>query len=112
MKTDSRLIFPSGDLATYENLLRVQKNIDAVSEEIASAESSEIHLVVYDSGLGYLYTAQAVRHGSKATKPSDPTAEGKTFSKWKKGNADFAFTTAITENTVLTAVWTDSAPAS
>ena len=110
MKTDSRLIFPSGDLATYENLLRVQKNIDAVSEEIASAESSEIHLVVYDSGLGYLYTAQTVKHGSKVTAPDDPTATGKTFSKWQKGGTDFAFTTPITENTVLTAVWTESNP--
>ena len=51
--------------------------------------------------------AQTINHGSKATKPSDPTLEGNDFLGWFLASEDdpFDFDTAITANVALEARW-------
>lgn len=108
MKTDDRLIFPSGELATYENLLRLLSMVDSGSARLEELKNlPDKHLVLFDSGEGSVITAQAVADGEKATKP---TVEGVT--EWTKDGDEFDFDTPITENMVLVAVASDAPDAS
>ena len=52
---------------------------------------------------------QTITEGSKATKPSNPSAEGYTFGGWYKDSActnAYNFNSAVTSNVVLYAKWT------
>ena len=100
MKTDDRLLFPSGDLATYENLLRLLKMI----ESGGGNASPDKHLVLFSAG-DSIMTAQAVADGETITPPSVPNVKG-----WEKDGEPFDITTPITDNTVLTAVWDEDEP--
>ena len=51
-------------------------------------------------------TTQTVEENAKATKPTDPTKNGYTFTGWYNGDSKFDFDTAITANVTLTAKWT------
>ena len=106
MKTDDRLLFPSGDLATYENLLRLLSMI----ESGGVPASPDKHLVLFETEDGVM-TAQAVADGETATDPEMAGVE-----EWQKDGETFDFETPITENTVLVAVveqgGNDPAPAS
>ena len=54
---------------------------------------------------------QTVEEGNKATKPSDPTAEGWTFGGWYADatfSVTFNFDTAINANTTIYAKWTEN----
>ena len=50
-------------------------------------------------------TTQTVEENAKATKPTDPTKNGYTFTGWYNGDSKFEFDTAITANVTLTAKW-------
>ena len=50
-------------------------------------------------------TTQTVEENAKATKPTDPTKNGYTFTGWYNGDSKFELDTAITANVTLTAKW-------
>ena len=61
------------------------------------------------NGHGTAPAAQTVTSGSKATKPTDPTASGYTFGGWYTDSActkAYSFDTAVTANITLYAKWT------
>ena len=64
------------------------------------------YTVSFSTGGGSPVDNQTVRYGATATKPTDPTRTGYTFSKWKNGNVDYNFSTAVTGSLSLTAGWT------
>ena len=103
MKTDDRLIFPSGELSTYENLLRLLGMVDSGSARLEELKNlPDKHLVLFDSDEGSIITAQAVADGETATQPTVVGVTG-----WTLDGTEFDFDTPITENMVLTAVQDD-----
>lgn len=85
-----------------------KNNIDA-------AYSLKTYSVTFVSDGGTQVPAQTVKNGEKAFKPDDPkkaaVVNGKTidyeFSGWFSGDVEWNFETmAVTEDTVLTAKWT------
>lgn len=53
--------------------------------------------------------SQTVKYGEKVTKPSDPVRAGYVFNCWSTGSTSanaFDFTSAVSSNLTLTAVWT------
>lgn len=49
--------------------------------------------------------AQVLKSGKKATQPDDPVTEGYTFKEWQKDDQTFDFSTPVTEDITLKAVW-------
>lgn len=65
--------------------------------------------VSFNSQGGSDVPSQTVRHGNKASKPTDPTYQGFEFKGWFKDEAavtPFSFDTVITANWTLYAGWT------
>ncbi|MBQ6346144.1 MAG: InlB B-repeat-containing protein, partial [Clostridia bacterium] len=56
-------------------------------------------------GTTALAEAQQVAEGDVAEKPADPAKTGYEFDTWKLGEANYDFTTPITENITLVATW-------
>ncbi|MBQ0088739.1 MAG: InlB B-repeat-containing protein, partial [Prevotellaceae bacterium] len=76
------------------------------------AKWTELFTVTFDAnGHGTAPENQTIAHGSKATKPADPSAEGYRFDGWyttAAGNTEFDFTKAtITSDTTIYAHWTE-----
>lgn len=66
------------------------------------------------NGHGTQVAEQTVEDGSKATKPTDPTASGYTFGGWYADatfSTKYDFNTAITANTTVYAKWTKNSVA-
>jgi uncharacterized repeat protein (TIGR02543 family) len=76
----------------------------------AIAVEAEQYKVTFNAnGHGTAPAAQTVTSGSKATKPTDPTASGYTFGGWYTDSActkAYSFDTAVTANITLYAKWT------
>ena len=76
----------------------------------AIAVVAEKYTVTFNAnGYGTAPAAQTVTSGSKATKPTDPTASGYTFGGWYTDSActkAYSFDTAVTANITLYAKWT------
>ena len=66
------------------------------------------YTVSFDSDGGSEVTSQTIVQGNKAVRPTDPTKNQHSFSKWvlKSDNSDWNFDTPITSDIVLKAVWT------
>ena len=65
-----------------------------------------IHTVTFESNGGSPVAEQNVVDGETATEPVPPTRTGYTFDGWNGGGSPYVFSTAVTENTTLEAVWT------
>ena len=66
--------------------------------------------VTFDSKGGNNVPSQTVEHGKTATKPEAPKLDGKVFMGWKEKESDtdyFDFTTPITADKTLIAIWQD-----
>lgn len=70
--------------------------------------------VVFNTSGGSIVNEQVVKKGEYAVEPPSPTKENFTFSHWilKNTNQKFNFSTPITSNITLVAVWTSSSPSS
>lgn len=62
------------------------------------------NIVTFKDGETTLST-QEVSSGNKVTKPTDPTKAGYTFVKWQLDGSDYDFSSAVTGNITLNAVW-------
>ena len=64
------------------------------------------YVVKFNSNGGSSVLSQAVSYNETATKPTNPTRTGYTFSGWTLNGESFDFNTKITNNITLTATWT------
>ena len=64
------------------------------------------HLVTFDTAGGGRVDPQAVTDGQTATKPRDPTRAGYEFKGWLLDGKPYDFTSPVTGDITLTAVWT------
>ena len=74
-----------------------------------AVEAEQYKITFNANGHGTAPAAQTVTSGSKATKPTDPTASGYTFGGWYTDSActkAYSFDTAVTANITLYAKWT------
>ena len=71
-----------------------------------TAKWTVAHVVKFNSDGGSAVTDQTIRHGDKATKPSNPTRNGYAFDGWFNGGTEWDFAVAITSPVTLTAKWT------
>ena len=86
-------------------LLMVFPSCKVDSDEDTKPEPKAKYTVSFDSNGGTAVESQTVESGSKATKPKDPTKVGYSLSSWRNENSAFDFSTPITKNLNLVAVW-------
>ena len=82
------------------------------SDYAIAVEAEQYKVTFNANGHGTAPAAQTVTSGSKATKPTDPTASGYTFGGWYTDSActkAYSFDTAVTGNITLYAKWTAAA---
>lgn len=63
------------------------------------------YTVTFNSNDGSEVASQSVFEGTTATEPSAPTKAGYEFVKWQLSGADYDFSSAVTGNITLDAVW-------
>ena len=66
--------------------------------------------VTFDSDGGSAVAEQSVKEGEMAKEPSAPTKDGFDFVEWQKDGVKFEFTTPITAEITLKAVWKSKTP--
>lgn len=73
-------------------------------------EVKDSYTVEFDSDGGSSVKSLTIKAGQKALEPTIPTKSGYTFSYWKYNNTKFDFSSNVTKDMKLVAVWTkDSA---
>lgn len=68
-------------------------------------EEADLRTVTFNSNGGSNIAAVQVASGQAVAKPADPTRAGYRFIKWQKSGVDYDFSTAVTVNCTLDAVW-------
>ena len=61
--------------------------------------------ITFNSNGGSAVASQEVSNGGTASEPSAPTKDGYTFVKWQLNGSDYNFSTLVTGNITLDAVW-------
>ena len=84
----------------YDFATPVTGNVELTAKWIAG------YAVTFNSNGGSAVLAQDVDEGQCASKPSDPTKVGYTFASWALNGETYDFTTPITGDIELVAVWT------
>lgn len=74
----------------------------------AQWEKLSEYTVTFDTQDGTSVPAQTVTENGTVTRPADPTRDGYTFKGWQLDGADYDFTTPITGDITLTAVWEEN----
>ena len=96
---DEKIYYP-GDQVTLERV------------RTATAQwTTNSHTVSFDTKGGSKVDSQSVEHGKMAKNPAAPNLDGKVFMGWKENESDesyFDFTTPITSDKTLIAIWQDS----
>jgi uncharacterized repeat protein (TIGR02543 family) len=68
------------------------------------------YIVTFDSDGGSAVEAETLEYNTPVSRPTDPTKEGYTFSKWQKVDgqtlSDYDFATPVTADITLKAIWT------
>ena len=88
----------------YKFTDRVTKNITLKAKWIADSDVKK-YTVTFNSDGGSSVASQTVLEGKTATKPTNPTKNGYTFKEWQLNGSAYSFSTAVTGNIVLKAVW-------
>ena len=78
---------------------------DIEAEDASATYEEKTFVVTFDSDGGSEVESQEVEDGETAEKPEDPTKEGFTFKGWQLDGEDFDFSTPITGDITLKAVW-------
>ena len=68
-------------------------------------EPKKEYTIVFDSTGGSDVQSQVVVEGNTITKPMDPTKENSTFVRWEYENREYDFTSKVTSNMTLKAIW-------
>lgn len=68
------------------------------------------YTVTFDTQGGTPVASQTVTENGTVTRPADPTRDGYTFKGWQLDGADYDFTTPVTADITLTAVWEENTP--
>ena len=76
----------------------------------AQWEKPAEYTVTFDTQGGTPVASQTVTENGTVTRPSDPTRDGYTFKGWQLDGADYDFTTPVTADITLTAVWEENTP--
>ena len=76
----------------------------------AQWEKLSEYTVTFDTQDGTSVPAQTVTENGTVTRPADPTRDGYTFKGWQLDGADYDFTTPVTADITLTAVWEENTP--
>ena len=63
------------------------------------------YTVTFDTDGGSSITSKTVSEGKTISKPADPTKEGFIFVSWQLNGKDYNFSSSITSNITLKAVW-------
>ena len=66
---------------------------------------TEKYTVTFNSNGGSSVASQQVTSGSYVSKPTNPSKTGHTFVEWQLNGQKFNFSTPITSNITLTAIW-------
>ncbi|WP_303727299.1 InlB B-repeat-containing protein [Denitrobacterium detoxificans] len=88
---------------------------DSVTSNLALYANWDYEVTFNANGHGTAPETQVVKYGDKATKPSDPTAEGYEFGGWYTDAActtPYNFDDPVTEGVTLYAKWTETNPTS
>ena len=64
------------------------------------------YTVTFDSDGGSTVDPQTIDYNGVAVKPTNPTKEGHTFKEWQLNGKTYNFSTKVTKNITLKAVWT------
>ena len=74
-------------------------------DDSGSPEFTQHYIVTFDTDGGSAVDVQAVVHDKNASKPDDPKKAGYEFLGWYCNDAEFDFSTSITQNITLKARW-------
>jgi len=66
------------------------------------------YTVTFNSNGGSAVSAQTIKEGEKASRPTDPTKSGHTFAGWLLNGSVFDFNSVIKGNITLTAKWNEN----
>ena len=78
-----------------------------LTQEAEIFTTLDVHTVTFTTNGGTDVESQTVDHGTKATKPTDPTKTGYKFAGWyTEADTEFNFNTPIESATTLYAKWT------
>lgn len=73
-----------------------------------STPTKKNYTVTFNSNGGSSVKSQTVTEGSSAKKPKDPTKEGYTFEGWTLDGKTYNFSSKVTKNIKLNALWTNN----
>ncbi|MBO5618809.1 MAG: InlB B-repeat-containing protein [Paludibacteraceae bacterium] len=74
----------------------------------SQVEEGDLLTVTFNTNGGSTIAPVQVASGMTVARPADPTKADYTFVKWQLAGVDYNFTTAVTTNITLDAVWTQS----
>ena len=94
-------------MLTALTLLSVFVSVFFISCDNSQKEPGKVtYTVTFDYGYEVEKTVKTVTEGDMLDKPSDPVRTGYTFKEWQKDGKTYDFSTAVTGDITLTAVWT------
>ncbi len=102
--TDNSRNVISGTIAADGSLvLKLYYKVDANGNGIPDDE--EDFIITFDSNGGSEIPSQTLHYGSTIVKPADPVKQGYVFVHWIRGRGGFDFSTPVTGELTLVAVW-------
>ncbi len=75
------------------------------SKDSTATPTTKKYTVTFDSKGGSTVAKQTVEEGKTATKPKAPTRTGFTFVRWELNGKEYNFSTKVTGNITLVAIW-------
>lgn len=76
-----------------------------LSENIVNPKPTNAYVVKFNTNGGSQIASQSVSNGGYASKPSNPTKTGYIFVEWQLNGKKFSFSTPITSDITLDAIW-------
>mgnify|MGYP005794531399 CR=1 FL=1 len=121
IEAEDRLTVDATIFSTYElddqaeeNIIKsINKNdvnIEFIYQELNVIEETQAnyYTITFDTDGGTPIDSVVIKNKDTLEKPNDPTKEGYTFLYWELDGEEYDFTTPITEELTLTAVWKEN----
>lgn len=90
----------------YDFNTEVTGDITLIAKYQKNSEASEVsYTVIFDSNGGSVVSGQTAKEGKAITKPTNPTKDEYIFLYWELDGKEYDFSTSLTKNITLTAVW-------